>query len=599
MKWILLILCCMVSWVGLPAADNAPIVETALKKIAPHPRLMLTDARLQELKEQVKTDSVLTSYVKNVLKFADRALKDSIVEYRIPDGKRLLQVSRTVVRLVSDFAFAYRWTGDVKYLKRAVEQMDAACAFKDWNPSHFLDTAEMAYGIAIGYDWLYHDLTPAQRALYVKTLTAYALSQKVGWWARCDHNWNGVCNGGLAVAALAVAEDSPVLARTVLTRSVQNMPIALREYGPDGLWEEGIGYWGYMSTYAVTAMAAMQSAVDTDFGLSSIPGVDKTAMFPILSSAPSGHPVMFGDCGGGMVNKRKKKEKGVPYWELLWFAKQFDNPAWAAYVYDGLRTRGASLQHILFYMPVKTAMKETLPCSVFFKGRVEAVFMRTSWDDPEAQWLSVKAGKTNVNHAHLDAGTFEYEASGIRWAIDLGSDNYNMPGYFSRGGKNPKRWIYYRLNSESHNVMMINGGGQNPEGSARVIAFSDTAQSVTVDMKKAYSVKSLSAYTREFSIRKGMLTLTERVNASVDLSLLWGMTTDAEIKILPDGSAVLTREGKVLHARIVEPGRLSFSVGSCHRDPPENPNDGFRRLQIRYDAKANLPSVLKIELITP
>jgi hypothetical protein len=37
--------------------------------------------------------------------------------------------------------------------------MLAAAAFSDWNPSHFLDVAEMTAALAIGYDWLYEEVS--------------------------------------------------------------------------------------------------------------------------------------------------------------------------------------------------------------------------------------------------------------------------------------------------------------------------------------------------------------------------------------------------------------------------------------------------------
>ena len=43
------------------------------------------------------------------------------------------------------------------------EELEAACNFADWNPSHFLDTAEMSTAFALGYDWLYDYLTEEQR----------------------------------------------------------------------------------------------------------------------------------------------------------------------------------------------------------------------------------------------------------------------------------------------------------------------------------------------------------------------------------------------------------------------------------------------------
>ena len=37
-------------------------------------------------------------------------------------------------------------------LRARIRELDAACALKDWNPSHFLDTAEMSTAVAIVAD---------------------------------------------------------------------------------------------------------------------------------------------------------------------------------------------------------------------------------------------------------------------------------------------------------------------------------------------------------------------------------------------------------------------------------------------------------------
>ena len=39
--------------------------------------------------------------------------------------------------------------------------MLTAARFEDWNPSHFLDVAEMTFALAIGYDWHSEGKTPS------------------------------------------------------------------------------------------------------------------------------------------------------------------------------------------------------------------------------------------------------------------------------------------------------------------------------------------------------------------------------------------------------------------------------------------------------
>jgi hypothetical protein len=96
---------------------------------------------------------------------AEKILTNRTCRYEIPDGKRLLAESRLAIRNVMFTAWAWRCGGGEKFRTRAIAELDAACALKDWNPPHFLDTAEMATAVATGYDWLYPTLDASQGSL--------------------------------------------------------------------------------------------------------------------------------------------------------------------------------------------------------------------------------------------------------------------------------------------------------------------------------------------------------------------------------------------------------------------------------------------------
>ena len=83
---------------------------------------------------------------------------------RIKIGKRLLDKSRECLRRVFMLSYAYRTTGEEKYIARAEKELLAVAAFEDWNPTHFLDVAEMTMAVAIGYDWLFDKLSMQTRA---------------------------------------------------------------------------------------------------------------------------------------------------------------------------------------------------------------------------------------------------------------------------------------------------------------------------------------------------------------------------------------------------------------------------------------------------
>jgi len=249
-----------------------------------HPRLIMTEDRPAELKSQADSDDTLRDYVSQVIEQADVAATKPPLKYDIPDGVRLLGVSRDCVDRVYKLGVAWRWTGDRKYLEPAIDAIVRASEFPDWNSSHFLDTAELAHAVGLGYDWFFHELTDDQKVTIRQGLIqnglqvgidAYAgngpngprRNRPYGWWKDSDHKWNQVCNCGLIVGALAIAETDPEYAKQIIPQAVTSLPKALTMYGPDGAWAEGPGYWGYATRYTAYGFTALHTALDTDYGL--------------------------------------------------------------------------------------------------------------------------------------------------------------------------------------------------------------------------------------------------------------------------------------------------------------------------------------------
>ncbi|MBN2270433.1 MAG: heparinase II/III family protein [Sedimentisphaerales bacterium] len=552
-----------------------------------HPRLMLKDDGLQSLKARYAEDKVLQKCIKDVISTADGYLGKPVLKYK-KIGPRLLSVSRECVSREYALALAYRWTGEEKYAKKAVDNMLAVCAFDDWNPSHFLDTAEMSHAVGVGYDWLYPYMDADTRAKIKAGLIKNGLEEgliayrKLGW-ARSEHNWNQVCNGGLITGALAIAESDPKYAEQIVSLAVKSLPRAIKTYGPDGAWGEGPGYWHYASRYTAYGLTALQTALGTDFGLLKIKGLAEAGTFPIYMTGPTGYYLNLADSGEWAARRT------MPC--LFWFARTYNNSLYAEAEHAELARGSASPEHVVWYVSAPTGEPTSKDLDRMFRGPVEVAVLRSAWNDPEALFVGVKAGYNQVNHGHLDLGNFELDALGVRWARDLGSDDYNMAGYWS-SGRGGQRWRYYRLNSKSHNVPMLGGEDQDALAKSSITKFQpdQSAPFAIIDLTTAYQ-KFAKKTTRGIAMVQGRKAVLVQDEFEIEnpCEVAWGMTTDAKITTEKGGVAVLHLKGKELTAKILSPAGAEFSIESAEQKPPEKKNAGVSRLMVRLpDAKGSL-----------
>ena len=536
-------------------AAEQPSAEEIIGRLRKgHPRLLASDADLRALREKVAAQPKSGEWAANIRKDADQLLPQPPSKYEIPDGKRLLATSRRVLDRSLTLGMAYRLTGDARYRDRLWRELDAAAKFKDWNPSHFLDTAEMTAAFAVGYDWLHAAWTPEQRTVLRKAIVGMGLKQSLDlyrrhrWWAVAEHNWNQVCNGGMTLGALAVADEEPVLAGEILAAAIQSVPRAMRHFAPDGAWGEGPGYWDYATKYNVLMLAALDTALGTDYGLSKIEGFAKAGDFPIHITGPLGKAFNYADAGEGAPGGA----------QMFWLASKFNNPAFAAARIVRARSSPDALDLLWGAAWLERAPKlESLPLARHFRG-AEVVTMRSAWDDPDATFVGFKGGDNAINHGHLDLGSFVLDACGRRWAMDLGGDNYNLPDYF--GGK---RWDYYRCRAEGQNALIINPGkepDQDPRATAGITKFQTSpGRSLAIaDITAAYA-KSATKVRRGIALLGRDVVVQDEVQMKKSGDVMWFMHTAADVT-LDGATATLTLDGRKLTARILSPSNATFRV---------------------------------------
>ncbi len=538
-----------------------------------HPRVLATDADFERIAGPLRSDQIAVRWMKRIKQRGDAMLDEPVAVYELRDGQRLLYVSREVLDRSRTLAMLYRVTNDRRYLDRLWADMEAVANFPHWNPAHFLDVGEMSLAVAIAYDWCYDAWSEEQRAAIREGLIKHGLDAGLkayeddAWWATADMNWNQVCNGGLIAAALALADDTPEKSARMVELAVKSLPLPMARYNPRGGYDEGAGYWNYGTSYNVYALAALQSALGHDFGLGDTPGFNITGDFVFHMTGPTGKSFNFADAQEGRVT--------TPI--FLYLAQRYHQPAYAAYARK--HNRGDAFD-LLWHDPDSLdSLEKALPLSAVY-DEAGAATLRSAWDDPDALFLGVKGGDNGKVHGQHDLGSFVLDADGVRWFIDPGRDDYNLPGYFDAGADG-RRWTYYRNRAEGHNTVVVNPrDGDGPDQRWHTTApLSLVGETVRVDLSAPTGVPLQRAFTFDAAART--VTVRDEVGEVEAVNLWWFAHTRASITLHDDGRrAVLTQDGKTLTAELLSPADATFAVMDARplRTSPDpqgqNPNNG-------------------------
>ncbi len=527
-------------------------VLSTTDKIPDHPRLLLLKGQDKELLAAINSDPSLLKIHQAILKNCDAMINIAPLQYK-KIGKRLLDVSREAIHRIFYLSYGYRMTHNSLYLQQAQKELIAVSSFADWNPTHYLDVGEMTMAVSIGYDWLYNDLSESTKTLVRDAILNKGINTSTdkayNYWLKVNNNWNQVCNAGITFGALATYEDHPDLSVQMINRAITSVDLPMQAYQPDGAYPEGYGYWEYGTSFNVMLISALETAFGKDFGLSAKPGFLKTPGYLENMTGIKGQAFNYSDSGTGQEFNPA----------MFWFANKLHAPSllWTEKVQ--LDTRAVSKNRLLpatlIWAKGLQLDKVTKPKTTMWVGGGlnPVAMMRTSWDDPNAIFVGVKAGSPSVNHAHMDAGSFVMEADGVRWGIDLGAQDYesleSKKVDLWNNKQNSQRWQVLRYNNFNHSTLTIDNDLQEVKGSAPIVSSSAKPmfKNAVVDLTSIYSQKVAKA-TRGVAIidQKYVLVRDELESLKDSITVRWSMVTGANITVTSKNTASLTKDGKTL-----------------------------------------------------
>jgi hypothetical protein len=505
-------------------------------------------------------------------------------------GRYLPAIEATIRALAAEKSWVYpAHDGSLRNFKGEVKEIDLGAANLNWQ-------------LATANYWLGEKLSPVTRQLVADQLELRCFQPFTGmvmegvprrWWLNSVHNWNAVCLAGVTGTALAQIESRP--RRAFFAAAAEKyIESFLSSFTPDGYCSEGLGYWNYGFGHFLMLTETLKQATGGKVDWMSQARIKPIALFGRRMEILPGIYPAFADCHLGTRPGRDIMEYlSRRYdWHLDFSADNVRsrNSAAKNRPADGARRSsrrnrdiGDSLFGIgLYAFPNSLSAKKeatqiaaeknvpaTLPLRDWFSD-AGILLCRPKPGAAHTLGAALKGGHNGENHNHNDVGSFVVALGKSTPLLDPGSEVY------TRGTFSARRYESNLLNSFGHAVPRVAGelqaAGSKHRAKILKADFTETADTLAMDISSAYPVESLEKLVRTFVFSRagaGMLTVTDEVefskpeNFGAALITLdkWEAIAPRRLKIGEGADAVQVQI-------IVEGGEIRIDPQEIHEETP-------------------------------
>ena len=440
-----------------------------------HPRVYVTEKELNDLRERAHTTH------RELWQRALRHVRALNTEPPAPPAQ-LRREQNEVGFAIAEASFVYQIERDHKYLQAAKKFMDAAVSYDIWGyannkPNVDLAAGHLLYGLGLGYDLLYNELSESERIRYRDKLTKQArlladyFKPKSGRTFAYSQNHTFIPIAGLGVAAYALYGETPEAAEWAkLARAIFDR--VLDTYSEDGYYYEGFEYWIFSTPWLIHYLDAHAHATGED--LYDRPGFREMHKYFAHSMLPTGRYVFdFGDIFEGPLTRAGKGDEykrthpggrfHTNYNLLYRLAQRFQSgeaQGVAAWLKSFDQVNAEDFWSLVWYdANLKPVNIERQPTSHYFRDH-EVVFWRSDWTR-NATAFAFKCGPSEGHHAESKLRQFP------DWRLSSGHAHPDANSFiiFARGEYLTGDTGYAGVPmTEHHNTLLIGGKGQAKEG---------------------------------------------------------------------------------------------------------------------------------------
>jgi hypothetical protein len=548
-----------------------------LGPIPQHPRLLLSPARLEELRGDARYAGLRKQVHHQAETLAAKIAFNSAAGDNIalmPSGRGIgptepgqlkpyIELAENYADAVAYNALDYRLNGNKAALTAARKALDAMVHWPTWVPPRFqqhglytyYEVGVVAQRVAFGYDLIAPELSAPEKQNTADAFWKLVIHPTVEEYFSYNRdpiaasNWMANSVGGAIEAAVAVAGDTPGW-REREAPALAKLQFAYQEllqglFPGDGSESEPYGY----ENFAMQGMSWGMSSLNA-LGIHPA-GAERMVRgfwWPYYVTVRQGLQLDTGDFNGHLTGlpgfAQGAGTSGIPELRALYdTGTNLD-------LMQGVETghNGHLLEERLG--PIDLACCSgpdpsftPPPTSRVFPSRGSAA-LRSGWSD-DATVISLRLGPW-FNHQHADEGSFQVAAFGTTLIDEAGYANYytdpRYPDYFTQAA--------------GHNTLLVDGnpfsqaaiasrywpGFATPHFTSRLLA--DGIDYLAADLTSAYD-GALEHYEREFLFLKpGVLIVRDRVRSSTPHVFSFLLHSPADSKITTSGASAVFQAKK-------------------------------------------------------
>ena len=586
-----------------PATNNFRVLKIELKVLTnnlnmanitnvSHPRLFLKAGEEAQIQSLINSSPEHKKSHDYIIKTADEFLLAPAI-VKPTNATRVLAEARKAVEEIFYLSYAFRMTGQTKYLTQGEKVINDVCNWDNWI-TYSLDTSEMTFAVALGYDWLFNNLSAATKQKAREKILNYGfLTQKTKPFWDYTSNWNQVCIGALSCSAIAIYGDGTTQmdseASYIMNRILVKNPNSMNTYN-DGNYPEGPMYWSYGTTYEVVMLSALEGIYGQNHeGINRLiasPGFLESAEFMQYVTGPTSYYYNYSD----------STAERIPLPATLWMAKKANKPEWlteekklmenGTYA-SNIGSRGF-LPLALIYGKDISLVNLTNPQKKLWTGNGvnPVVLVRTEWQGSLGKYMGVKGGTPTYSHGQMDGGFFVYDSQGIRWGMDFGKYDYDAQGTLDDGDNSQfgDRWKIFRAACTSQNTISIKKASETSwqnhkvDGNATIDELYDTnaKRGAKVNMKSLLGLNNelLAATRSAYIVDESYFEVKDFIsNGSSDINLYWNMVTRSTIELISPSKLRLTQGGKRVILEVVSSSpAVTFTMATNRSTDPVDYN---------------------------